>query len=94
MENKIIVAEKDLVSAELSGEAVILNLKTGYYFGLNAIGAEIWSMLQKPMLISDICNSILAEYDVAPDRCEKEIIDLIQQLFDNGLIEMADAPTT
>jgi hypothetical protein len=42
-----VVAAKDQVSCDLAGEAVILNLKSGIYYGLNPVAARVWSLIQR-----------------------------------------------
>jgi len=89
-EISIIVVTKDQVSCDLSGEAAILNLKSGVYFGLNTVGASIWKLIQEPRTVKEIRDSILKEYDVNPDRCENDILEILQELSTNGLIEILD----
>lgn len=89
--NTVISTVKDQVSANLSDEVVILNLKTGIYFGLNPVGAFIWSLIQKPTSIRSVREKVLEEYDVDPERCDSELVDLIQQLCDASLIEVVNA---
>lgn len=86
----LVVAIKEQVSSELGGDAVILNLKTGIYHGLDAVGARIWNLVQEPKTVSDILNTLLQEYDVEPDRCEREVGALLQKLADAGLIEVSN----
>ncbi len=89
-----VVATKDQVSADLSGEAAILNLKTSTYFGLNTVGASIWKLIQEPKKVSEIKDAIIEEYDVEPDRCEHDILELLQELSEHGLIEIIDEKNT
>ncbi|MGZ3495315.1 MAG: PqqD family protein [Thermodesulfobacteriota bacterium] len=89
-ERSTVVVTKDQVSADLSGEAAILNLKTSTYFGLNSVGASIWKLIQEPKTVSQIRDAITQEYDVEPDRCEHDILELLQDLSKNGLIEIID----
>lgn len=91
MRNSIIVAAKEQISSDLGGEAVILNLKTGVYHGLDAVGARIWNLLQEPRTIDDIRDTLLEEYEVEPDRCECDLLILLQQLADSELIEVTNA---
>lgn len=86
----IIVAASDQVSCNLAGEAVILNLKNGVYYGLDPIGARIWDLIQEPMTVNEIRDVILKEHDVEPDRCERELLALLQELATVGLIEVRD----
>ena len=60
-ERSTVVATKDQVSADLSGEAAILNLKTSTYFGLNTVGASIWKLIQEPKTVSQIRDAIVEE---------------------------------
>jgi len=89
-ERSTIVLTKDQVSADLSGEAAILNLKTSTYFGLNTVGASIWKLIREPKTISQIRDAIVQEYDVEPDRCEHDILELLQELSKHGLIEIIE----
>jgi len=93
-ERSTVVVIKDQVSCDLSGEAAILNLKSGVYFGLNAVGASIWKLIQEPKTVKEIQEALLEEYDVDPDRCEQDILELLQELSTNGLIEIADEKNT
>jgi hypothetical protein len=87
----LVVAAKEQISSDLGGEAVILNLKTGVYHGLDAVGARIWNLLQEPRNVNDIRDALLNEYEVEPDRCERDLLALLQQLADSGLIEVRNA---
>ena len=93
-ERSTVVATKDQVSADLSGEAAILNLKTSTYFGLNTVVASIWKLILEPKTVSQIRDAIVEEYDVEPDRCEHDILELLQELLKYGLIEIVDGKNT
>ena len=86
--NSTVVVVKEQVSADLSGEAAILNLKRGTYYGLDAVGARIWGLIQEPRVVSEIRDTILREYDVEPKRCEEDIFVLLGELLSHGLIEV------
>ena len=86
--SSVAIAVADLVSAELDGEAVILHLESGVYYSLDQVGAHIWVLIQQPRTINEIRDAILEEYEVAPDRCERDIVKLIEQLVDAGLVEI------
>lgn len=83
-----IVAAKDQVSCNLAGESVILNLKNGVYYGLDPVGARIWSLIQERKRVGEVRDQILDEYEVERDVCEKELIALLLDLEENGLIDV------
>ena len=75
------------LSGDLGGEAVILSLKTGKYYGLNTLGVRIWELLQTPRSAAAIEEAILEEFDVDPDECSSEVRSFIELLKSEGLIE-------
>ncbi len=88
----IVAAAEDQVSADMHGEAVVLNMKSGVYYGLNPLGARVWEIIQKPVTIAHIRDTILAEYDVEAARCEQDILTLLTKLADSGLVQVTDEP--
>lgn len=84
------MAAKDQASSDLGGEVAILNLKAGVYYGLDAVGARIWSLIQEPRTVNEIRNILLEEYEVEPERCERDLLVLLQRLATEGLIEVED----
>jgi len=89
-----VVVAKEQVSCDLGGEAAILNMKNGVYYGLDPIGARIWNLIQEPKSLNEIRELLLKEYDVEPDRCERDLLVLLQKLASEGLIEVKDEPGT
>jgi hypothetical protein len=85
-----VVASKDQVSSDLGGEVAILDLKAGVYYGLDEVGARIWGLIEKPRRVGEIRDVLVDEYDVAPDRCERDLLALLQKLADAELIEVDD----
>lgn len=85
-ELSIIEAVKDHISSDLGGEAVILNLQSGVYFGLNQVGAEIWKMVQEPKTVQQVKNMVLEQFEVEPQQCQEDIIALLQELEKNQLV--------
>jgi Coenzyme PQQ synthesis protein D (PqqD) len=88
--NSTVVASSDQVSSDLAGESVILNLKSSTYFGLNEVGSRIWQLIQEPKTISDVCESILEEYEVDAQTCEAEVQALLADLLAAQLVEIWD----
>jgi hypothetical protein len=86
----VVVAAKDQVSCDLAGEAAILNIKNGVYYGLDPIGAKIWNLMQEPRKVVEIQTAITNEYDVEPERCTRDLVGLLEKLLAEGLIEVKD----
>ena len=83
-----VAAAKGQISTRLADEIVILDLKSGIYYGLDEVGVRIWELLQTPQLIGEIRDTIATEYDVEPTVCERELLRLLQDLAAKKLIEV------
>lgn len=92
-ESSVVVAIPNQASSEIAGEAIILNLTTGTYYGLNPVGARIWALVQQPQTVAAIRTTLLAEYDVEPERCDRELHHILHDLTEAGLIEVSHART-
>src|SRR5688572_3026554 len=84
----VIKVVADQVATEVNGEIVILNTKTGIYFGLNAMGSDIWQRIQEPTRVADVQSAIIDEYDAPADRIEQDVDALLEKLAEAGLIEV------
>jgi hypothetical protein len=78
----------------LADEVIILGLKSGVYYGLNPVGARIWSLIQTPNTFEGILKSIVEEYEVERSQCEQDLRELLEKLLDEGLLEVLREPTS
>jgi hypothetical protein len=86
--SSIVVAVKHQVSCDLSDEVVILNLQDSVYYGLNAVAARVWNLIQEPCAVEEIRRSLVEEYEVDPHDCELQVQELLNDLAGRGLIEV------
>jgi hypothetical protein len=84
----VVVATKDQVSCDLNGEAAILHLERGRYFGLDPVGARIWELVQTPKSVSELHEALLREYAVEPDRLENDLLALLDEMAEQHLIDV------
>lgn len=90
VETSTVVAVPNQISSSLGEEAVILELTQGVYYGLNAVGARIWELLKEPRTAGEIRDVILDEYDAEPEAVTRDLLGLLTELADRGLIEVRD----
>ena len=84
----LILASSHQVSSDLAGEAVILELNAGEYYGLNRVGAFIWNLIQQPQTVAALREAVLSQFDVERERCERELDGLLNALHAARLIEI------
>lgn len=86
----VVRAARSQVSTVLDGEAVLLELDRGIYFGLNEVGTRVWELVQQPRDVEAIRDAVCGEYEVTPDRCLADVIGLLVRMRDEGLVEVVD----
>lgn len=84
----ILAARKDLLYCELVDSAVMLDLGSGIYYGLDPVGTCIWGLIQEPKVLSDIIAAMLEEYAVEPARCEQDLRSFLSEMVSRNLIEV------
>ena len=91
-EGALVTATRKQVSCDLEGETVILGLESGVYYGLNAIGASVWKLIQEPRTVEELCESILREYGVESNRCRRDCLAFLHEMEGYGLLHVAAPP--
>lgn len=87
-ERSTVVAAREQTSCDFDGEAVVLNLRSEQYYGLNDVAARIWALIQRPTTVGDIRETILAEFDVAADRLDRDLAAWLTEMAKEGLVEI------
>src|SRR5437867_10647192 len=78
----------DVLFRLVGNEAVLLNLRTELYLGLDPVGTEMWAVLTNTSSIEAAYDSLLQEFDVEPERLRHDMNDFIEKLLAQGLIEL------
>ncbi len=85
-------ASDDVVAREVGGEMVLLDLVSGTYFGLGAVGSRVWEQLsQGEASLAQLADLIEAEFDAPREVIEQDLAELIGQLVDKQLAATAAA---
>ena len=85
-----IVAAREVLVSMFGDEIVLLNLRDGVYYGLEDVGARVWMLLEQPVTVAAIREALVSEYDVEPERCDRDTRALLTELAANGLIEIRE----
>lgn len=78
----------DVLHQELAGETVLLNLTNEHYFGLDAVGTRIWSVLSATGSPGAAVAAILDEFDVTEEQVRTDVARLIAELAEAGLLSV------
>jgi hypothetical protein len=79
---------KDVVFRELDGEAVILNLDTGTYFGLDGVGTRIWQFCQEHGSLRSVWLAMQDEFEAPADTLQADLLAFVDELSSKGLVTL------
>ena len=82
----------ELVEAEVDGELVALHVHEGTCYGFNATATRVWNLIERPKTVAELRDALLGEFEVDPETCERQLMDLLRDLESDGLIELSAAP--
>jgi hypothetical protein len=84
----------DVIFRELDREAVLLDLSSGRYYGLNAVGTRLWTLLAGGADVEAIVEALAAEFDAETALITQDVRELLADLTERGLIVAASPDAT
>lgn len=84
----IVEANADLMMADLEGEAVLLNIQSGRYFGLNEVGTSIWSLIKEPQSVSEILGALSQIYDAPAEALHHDVLTFLNDMEKRSLLHV------
>ena len=75
----------------LGDEAVLLDLGTEAYFGLNPVATRMWTLLTSSPTIGDALEALGVEYEVDAETLRGDLERFVDELRAKGLIGVGDA---
>ncbi|WP_096187161.1 lasso peptide biosynthesis PqqD family chaperone [Evansella halocellulosilytica] len=83
--------EGNIVS-DMDGEKVMLSIHNGKYYNLGEIGGVIWELIDKPITVELVVESLLSEYEVSQNDCEEQVLAFLNHLLKESLINIENEP--
>jgi hypothetical protein len=77
----------DVLSQTVANEAVLLDLRSEKYFGLNSVGLRVWELLQQDGDAVAIRDQLLKEFEVSAATLEQDLNEVLARLLAAGLIQ-------
>jgi hypothetical protein len=75
-----------VVSRDLGGETVVLNLETGIYFDLDGVATDAWQAIQRTSSLEAVYQELLGSYDVDPEQLSADLLRLVNEMHSKGLV--------
>ena len=86
-----ITLTQDQLAALIGDEVVLLGLKTGTYYGLEAVAAHIWKHLQHKQTFGDVVNEVVSVFDVGRNEVVRDVSEFVWTLEAEGLVTISSS---
>lgn len=78
------------LASEIGGEVVLMNLDRGCYYSLDDIGSEIWRILEQPVSVASLCQTLAARYHAEAATVNDDVLALLNRLLEHDLISVVE----
>lgn len=89
--NTVLTRRAGIMTADMNGSTVMMDIETGKYYNLGEIGGYIWELLESPMKITILIDKLTKEFNVSREQCEKDTIPFLNSLVERGLLLIIQA---
>jgi hypothetical protein len=79
---------ENILFSEIDQDKVMIDIERGTYFGLNPVAGDIWELLEKTHSAQELIAKLLESYEVAPETCKKETLQVLQRMSNLNLVEI------
>jgi hypothetical protein len=79
----------DVLSRVLGGEAVLLHLGSGMYFGMNEVASRAWEEIVKGASFGALIETLHREFEVERSALESDLERFVRALDEKGLVVIA-----
>jgi hypothetical protein len=89
-----VVARADhLPFSRVDDSIIAIDRDSGYCFAMNLTTARVWELLSAPVRVRSVCESLCSEFDVDPDTCLNDVLSILYEMKQNGLVREAVLPS-
>ena len=82
----VLTRREGLMTADMNGSAVMMDIMTGKYYNLGEVGGRIWELLEEPMTLTALIKKLTGEYDVSAEQCRADLLPFLGKLVERRLV--------
>lgn len=84
----IVQANAEILTSEINGELVMMDIGSGQYYALDTIGNTIWQQLKQPCQVAVLCQQLGEFYDAPAKTIESDVLELLEQMLAKQVITL------
>lgn len=86
--DSLVVRSDDFITSTVDDELVMMSLKKGIYYGLDAIGSQIWEHIAEPISINALCHKLTDQYEVDSAQCQEDVLAFLNEMLNENMIHV------
>lgn len=92
-QKEALVRSQSVVARVVAGETLIVPVRAkvgdlASIYSFNQTGTLIWKLLETPKSVAELATALAQEYEVEPDRAERDVADFVGEMRAVGLVEI------
>jgi hypothetical protein len=84
------IQNAEIIQSKIGEEVVMLDMESGFYFGLNSVASIIWGMMESGISFEDLCDQLTEHFEVERTLCEADTQELLDQLLEKKIIRVVE----
>lgn len=88
-EKTVISRNSAVLTSEIDGEILMMNIEHGRYSSLNNIGSDIWRRIDPPCTFADLVERLVGDYDADHATVAKDVRALLTRMLERDVIRLA-----
>ncbi len=84
------IQNKEVIQSRIGDEVVMLDVESGYYFGLNSVASVIWDMMKEKIELNTLVENLMKEFDVDKATCELDTLELLEEMEGKKIIRIIE----
>lgn len=86
--SSLVKRDSALLSTRVDDDLVLFSAEQGMYYGTQVVGSRIWALIEDELSVVEICDKLLEEFSVDRVTCEREVMQFVEQLAEEGLVSV------
>ena len=76
----------DIVAGVVDADLIMMSIENGKYYQLNPSAGRVWSLLEQPRTVTEICEMLSKDFKVTPEACQKDVFRFLDELISRKIV--------
>ena len=82
----VVERNDEVLFTEIDDTVVMMDMDKGQYYELDPVGARVWTLIEIGRPVAELCDALVAEYDVEPDVCRRDVLAFLDETAGLGIV--------